>query len=140
MESGRYVRLRYGMISAKDAVAELLSRFDTGDIRLTEDDLASWTDGAVVAEECLYDEVAAELARGYAERRYSFDFCDQAVNALYAVAIGGQMRTPQPPWPTLFGRVYDAFDAGEYHRHEDKSDDPVAEHTDKMIATIVSQL
>jgi hypothetical protein len=128
------------MISAKDAVAELLSRFDAGDLRLTEGDVASWTNGAVVAEERIYDEVAAELARGYAERRYAFEFCDRAMNALYAVVVAGQMRTPQPPWPTLFGRVYEAFDAGEYHRHEDKSDDPVAEHTDKMIATIVSQL
>src|SRR5690242_9837119 len=130
------------MIIAKDAVAELLSRFEDNaqNLLLTQDDVARWTDGAVVAEERLYDDMAAELARGYAERRYSFEFCDGAVNALYGVVIEGQLRTPQPPWPPLFNRVFEAFDAGEYHRHDDKTDDPVAEHTDRMIATILSEL
>lgn len=42
--------------------------------------------------------------------------------------------------PDLFWQVFSAFDAGEFHRREDKSDDPVAEHTEPAIADIVRSL
>ena len=32
--------------------------------------------------------------------------------------------------------IYEAFDAGEYHRKHDKTDDPVAEFTDPAIAKL----
>ncbi len=48
-------------------------------------------------------------------------------------------RAP-PPWPKLFFRVYEAFDAGEMHRRADKSDDPISELTNPEIAEIVREL
>ena len=130
------------MISAKDAVADLHRRFGqssrTGSPN--QDDVARWTERSVEAEIDFYNEVAAELARGYAEQRYSFTFCDTVVNGCFGTLVAGQMRRPQPPWPMLFQRVYEAFDAGEYHRRPDKSDDPEAEHTAPLIATIVKEL
>ena len=54
--------------------------------------------------------------------------------------IKKQLSEPPPPWPKLFWRVYEAFDAGELHRKPDKSDDPVSEFTDPEIADIVRDL
>lgn len=96
--------------------------------------------GSADDEEKLYDSIAAELARGYHERRYSFDFCDRVVNDLYGQMITKHLNEPPPPWPKLFSRVYEAFDAGEFHRRPDKSDDPVAEFTDPEISNIVRDL
>lgn len=36
-------------------------------------------------------------------------------------------------FPPKFWQVYLAFDDGEYHRKDDKSDDPVVEHTNPQI-------
>ncbi len=130
------------MIKADDAIVELLQLFESGGLNAPfwETDIARWTGSNVIAEERLLDDVAAELAQGYASRRYSFEFCEWAVNALHGATVAGQLRIPQPPYPKLFGRIYEAFDRGEYHRREDKSDDPVAEHTKPAIAAILADL
>ena len=129
------------MISAKDAVADLHRRFEQSSRAgsPSQDDVARWTGGSIEAELDFYNDVAAELARGYAEKRYSFTFCDTVVNGCHGTLSARQMREPQPRWPMLFQRVYEAFDAGEYHRRAEKSDDPEAEHTAPMIAAIVSE-
>ena len=130
------------MISAKDAVADLHQRFQRNapDGSPNQIDLDRWTGGSVDAELDFYNAMAAELARGYAEKRYSFTFCDTVVNGCFGALTAGQFRTPQPPWPMLFQRVYEAFEEGECHRRTDKSDDPEAERTAPMIAAIIAEL
>lgn len=44
----------------------------------------------------------------------------------------GENQVPEP-----FFEIYEAFDAGEFHRKPDKTDDPVAEFTDPLLADIV---
>jgi hypothetical protein len=102
---------------------------------ITEADVDRW------AAECggdrgrVYDEVAHYLAVGYHERQLPFAFCDAVINDLHTVITNlDDMR------PDLFWQVFTAFDEGEYHRRGDKSDDPVAEHTDPAIAAIVANL
>jgi hypothetical protein len=130
------------MVLAVEVITELQRRYALDWVQQAPDqeDVAGWTEGSVEAELTFYDGVAAELARGYFERRYSFDFCDAVVNQLYALMISKQHLDPSPPWPKLFWRVYEAFDAGEWHRLANKSDDPIAEFTDPEIAEIVREL
>jgi hypothetical protein len=130
------------MVPTGEVIFELQRRYalDWGHQAPDQEDIAGWTEGSVEAESTFYDSVAAELARGYYERRYSFDFCDAVVNQLYALMISKQHLDPPPPWPNLFWRVYEAFDAGECHRLADMSDDPIAELTDPEIAEIVRAL
>jgi hypothetical protein len=130
------------MVHAIEVITELQRRYalDWNQQAPDQEDIAGWTDGSLEAESTFYDSVAAELARGYFERRYSFDFCDAVVNQFYALMISKQHLDPPPPWPKLFWRVFEAFDAGECHRLADKSDDPIAEFTDSEIAEIVREL
>jgi hypothetical protein len=128
------------MTDPSDVLFDLLSRHAKDGCRISEADISRWTNGLVEEEEVLYDGLAALLARGYHERRYSFEFCDAVVNELYGPMISKQCETPPPAWPKLFWRVFEAFDAGEFHRQPDKSDDPVAEFTDPEIANIVRDL
>ncbi|MBH0112255.1 hypothetical protein I5E68_04710 [Novosphingobium sp. YJ-S2-02] len=121
-------------------IAELEQRHLKGWEPVSEADICRWTNGAEGGVELLYDSIGAELARGYHERRYSFEFCDEVVNDLNALLIDMQFSAPPHPWPKLFLRVYEAFDAGEYHRKPDRSDDPVSEFTDPYITKIVRSL
>lgn len=83
----------------------------------------------------VYDAFARHLAVAFHQRRLPFAFCDAVLNDLETViTMADDVRSD------LFWRVYLAFDAGEYHRSADKSDDPVAEHTEPTIADIVRSL
>ena len=124
-------------------VPELRQRYpflDDGSLRVRhggvrEADVASWAAEWGGNRETVYDEFARYLAVAFHERRLSFAFCDAVMNDLEAlISNADEMR------PDLFYQVYQAFDIGEYHRLNDKSDDPVAEHTDPEIAAIVANL
>ncbi len=128
------------MFRPTDILAELERRLSEDGRSTSEADIRRWTAGWSDSERQLYDDIGAELARGYHGRRYSFEFCDWVVNDLYGTIIKRQLTEPPPPWPKLFWRVYEAFDAGEFHRTPDKSDNPIAEFTDPEIADIVSNL
>jgi hypothetical protein len=125
------------MADPSDALFELIRRYAEDEFHISDADISRWTGGLVEHEEFFYDSLAALLARGYHERQYSFEFCDAVVNNLYGLMIGTQLQTPPPAWPNLFWRVFEAFDAGEFHRKPDKSDDPIAGFTDPEIANIV---
>ena len=127
------------MTGAIEIIFELQSTYAREDGRgLCQADIARWTQGRIEAETALYDSIAAELARGYFEGRYSFTFCDDVVNALYHLMISRQAEEPPPPWPKLFWRVYEAFDAGELA--SPSAPDPVKTYTDPEIAEIVRKL
>lgn len=128
------------MLHPTEVLAELERRYLESHRSTSEADISRWTAGSLADEQKLYDEIGAELARGYHERRYSFDFCDRVVNDLYGPMIIKRCNEPSPPWPDIFSRVFEAFDAGEFHRRADMSDDPVADFTDPLIAEIVHSL
>ena len=130
------------MVDPVEVIAELQRRYasDWDGQAPIHEDIAGWTEGSVEAEVNLYDALAAELARGYFDRRYSFAFCDAVVNQLWTLLIDEDPQEAPSPWPNLFSRVYEACDAGECHRRADKTDDPVAELTEPAIAEIVREL
>lgn len=127
------------MPSGDEFIRTLHGRFaeNPTDWRPSEEDVAAARQAAVAEGSSFYNDAGSELARGYVENRYSFDFCDTLVNSLFLIWTTDQRKLPRPE---LFLRVYEAFDAGEYHRRADKSDDPVAEHTDPAIKRIVGSL
>ena len=102
---------------------------------IKEADVAAWAEQYGGERQRLYDEFARYLAVAFHEGRLSFAFCDAVMNDLEAV-----ISTADDHRPDLFWQVYLAFDAGEYHRAGDKSDDPVADHTAPAIAAIVESL
>jgi hypothetical protein len=123
-------------------IEELRERFERDPTTARPDamDVTRWAGSSVDDELSFYNELGAALARCYSEGHLSFDLCDTIVNGLYSVLIEGQFRDVQHAWPHLFYDVFLAFDAGEWHRRADKSDDPVADHTDLQIAEIIARL
>ena len=105
--------------------------------RITHDDVVRWA-GALDNWE-FYNAAAVEIARKYHHGALTYSFCDGVMNDLWrAVQAGftaGRNALPEP-----FYVDYEAFDAGEYHRAEDGSDDPIADLTDPLIAELVARL
>ncbi len=111
-----------------------------GGARFSDADLAHWGGDSEEDIAKFFDRIGSEIALAYHSGQLSFSFCDSLVNDLFALVIGRQQRDPLPPWPAMFHEVYEAFDAGEWHRRDDKSDDPVEEHTKPAIREIVAKL
>jgi hypothetical protein len=108
-------------------------RVRLGGIR--EPDIERWAAEYGGERALLYDGFARYLAVAFHAGKLPFAFCDAVMNDLQTVISNADEAVPD-----LFWRVYLAFDAGEYHRTVDKSDDPVAEHTEPAIADIVRSL
>jgi len=116
------------------AVSEFLQfAIKKSPIRLTSDDVVRWA--GAFNHWGFYNSAALEIAKGYHRGELSFSFCDGVMNDLWSgVQQGfgpGNNAMPKP-----FFKIYEAFDAGEYHRKDDKSDDPVADFTDPAITEL----
>jgi hypothetical protein len=111
-----------------------------GGPRFSDTDLARWGGDSEEDIAKFFDKIGREIALAYHSGQVSFSFCDLLVNDLFALVIDRSRNDPQPPWPALFYEVYEAFDAGEWHRRDDKSDDPVEEYTNPAIDGIVAKL
>ena len=129
-------------MDAKHIIAELQGRLDRADEsarRLSEHgDIDRWIKSMGCSVSEVYETIAAELAKGYSQGRYSFELCDDIANELFRA--WGQMALRDPTkgnFPELFYEVFLAFDAGEFHHLPDKSDDPVKDYTDPLIAKIL---
>lgn len=104
--------------------------------RLTLDDIVRWA--GTFNNWDFYNSAALEIAKGYHRRELSYTFCDGVMNDLWSgVQEGFGLGNNEVPEP--FYQIYDAFDAGEYHRKLDKSHDPVAEFTDPAIAELATR-
>ena len=93
-----------------------------------------WAWRCGIAPSVFLDEIALRLARAFDAREFSFELCDAVVNDLFGVCFHDRLAE----FPRKFWEVYEAFDAGEFHREADESDDPVNEHTRPMIEEILS--
>lgn len=101
--------------------------------RLTRADIMRWA--GACNDWDFYNSAALEIAKGYHRGELSYTFCDGVMNDLWSgVQEGfgsGKNEVPEP-----FFEIYEAFDAGEYHRKHDKTDDPVVEFTNPVIAEL----
>ncbi|TDK31886.1 hypothetical protein E2F50_19710 [Rhizobium deserti] len=105
-------------------------------IRLTLDDIARWA--GEFSHWDFYNSAALEIAKGYHRGELSYTFCDGVINDLWSGVQKG-FGPDKNEMPEPFFEVYEAFDAGEYYRKPDKSDDPVAEFTDPAIAELATR-
>ncbi|WP_120078103.1 hypothetical protein [Aurantiacibacter odishensis] len=130
------------MVDAHSVISDIQRRYalDWESQAPTQEDIIAWSGRTGEKQSALYDLIGAHLALGYHEGRFSFAFCDEVVNVLYGVMIAQQTQKSPPPWPQLFFRVYEAFDAGEYANPSSPPHDPVKTHTDPEIAEIVHEL
>jgi len=85
------------------------------------------------------DELGIALAKLYYARKIDYLFGDIIANDVSAYMISFVHRN-ENLWAHKFWEVYEAFDAGEYYRTEDKKDDPIKEHTDPMISDFLEHL
>lgn len=85
-----------------------------------------------------YNSTALQIAKMFDRGELTYEFCDNVMNDLWdAVLAGLSLRNNQLPEP--FYEIYEAFDAGEYHRTEDRSDDPIADFTIPLITAFLTR-
>lgn len=103
---------------------------------ITSDEVMQWA-GSLDNWD-FYNAAAIEIATMYDRGEITYSFCDDVMNDLWGVVLqglgDGPVQLPQP-----FYEIYEAFDAGEYHRAKDGSDDPITEFTTPLIAKLVSR-
>jgi hypothetical protein len=104
---------------------------------LSNDDVVRWA--GRLDNWDFYNSAALEVARKYHQGQLTYSFCDWLMNQLWRSVVEGLTsdngRVPEP-----FYEIFQAFDAGEYYRTKDKSDDPISDFTDPMIAELVSRI
>ncbi|MCR9085162.1 MAG: hypothetical protein NXH97_00315 [Rhodobacteraceae bacterium] len=82
------------------------------------------------------DEVAIVVAQKFNSGECSFMAADSFMNAFYWHYLESCKFQPAG----IFFDVYLAFDAGEFHRKSDRTDDPVQDHTKPQIQEILGRL
>ena len=104
--------------------------------RVSHDDVVEWA--GALDNWLFYNTTALQIARLYSRRELTYSFCGGLMNDLWsAVQAGFSAGNNQVPQP--FFEIYEAFDAGEFHRKDDRSDDPVADFTNPLIAELVTR-
>ncbi|WP_353216853.1 hypothetical protein [Sandarakinorhabdus sp.] len=119
----------------------LLARVDENGETFTDgSDVDRWAMGLGLTVSEFFDQIGAALAVKYNAGFANFEFCDSLVNHLWSDLINRVGMSNEIPWPELFDEVFLAFDAGEYYRSIDKTDDPVADFTVPLVDKIVAKL
>jgi hypothetical protein len=80
------------------------------------------------------------LANMYYRGDLNYEFCDALVNIAWSDILSEFGGEKTDAWPSDFYEVYEAFDAGEFHRKEDKSDDPEIDHTVPLIREFLERI
>ena len=106
------------------------------DIPVNFDLIAKWSRRCEMSELDLLDSLAVRLARSFAQDEVTFGLGDAIANDLYGVCLDDRVGD----FPAVFWAVFEAFDAGEFQRSSDLSDDPVSEHTMPMIKELLARL
>jgi hypothetical protein len=102
--------------------------------QLTEDDVPRLAGEVGLSRGALYDALHLYLARGYAARELTYEFCDRAVNHVMGVT-GYDV-------PDLAWEIFSAFDEGEYyHSPEEQAqeEDPAEKYTRPWIERVLKQ-
>lgn len=107
-----------------------------GDVPVNFDLIDDWAWRCGISIHGLLDEFAVRLARKFDLGEFTFELCDAVANDLYGICLNKRLFE----FPPLFWEVFGAFDAGEFHRKSDRSDDPVGEHTIPMIKEILAKV
>jgi len=112
--------------SVEDAVDELKQRFEQeGDLNLDQRDIDALLAKAELSHEEFNTAAARHLGQRFLDGALDFEFCDVLINELYKMTyVFGESGHSE-----LFWDVFNAFDQGEYHHDNDRSEDPVETYT-----------
>lgn len=110
---------------------------EDGAVIFDEADVVQWAKEQALTVSEFLDRFGLEIARKYDSGMLFYSFCDDIVNELWVMLLDWMDKPMAEPWPNTFYEVFDAFDAGEFHRLADRSDDPIADFTKPLIAEIV---
>lgn len=117
------------------ALADMLERYRfKGTIDVSDEDMSRWICGG--CSDAFFHAIALLVAKKFHAAGTTYLEADHCINALNWFYLEHCDFAPVYP----FWDVYLAFDAGEYFRTEDHSDDPVAEHTVPLIKAFLAML
>ncbi|MEM7213769.1 MAG: hypothetical protein AAF479_18140 [Pseudomonadota bacterium] len=103
--------------------------------KITAEDVHRWSDDQV--RDKFYEEASLEIARRFHYGWLDYGICDAIMNDLWWLAIYGDEAVSAPP---LFLQVFEAFDAGEFYRSSEQTDDPVDQFTRPKISKLLSAI
>ncbi|WP_223478244.1 hypothetical protein [Oricola indica] len=122
----------------QDALSEFVERFRADhSSKIRKDDIVRWAGS--LSNWAFYNEISINLAWKYQSGELSYTVCDSIMNELWNSVLDGLAESAGDQVPYPFYEVYEAFDAGEFYRHRDKSDAPVKDHTDPMISELLAK-
>ncbi len=112
---------------------------DEGYTRVDDLDLSKWSTDLKLSSSDFLNQIGLEIAKRYHAKELSFEFCNSLINYLWGDMLELTLEEKSFQWPSVFHDVYEAFDAGEFRRSSDKTDDPITEFTNPEIASIVER-
>ncbi len=116
-------------------LAEMASGFSIDPARrVRENDVLRYA-GSMSNHE-FYNKISLKIATKYLEGSLSYDIGDAIMNDLFGITIKFDVENTASP----FFEVYLAFDAGEFHRRADRSDNPEADYTRPMLEELIARL
>jgi hypothetical protein len=118
-------------------LAEMVARhaFDPPK-QIKEVDVIQWA-GSITNHD-FYNMISLEIALRYQRGILDFSSSDGIVNDLWSV-LSIALAKGYADIPSSFFEVYLAFDAGEFYRTEDCSDNPEKDHTRPAIEIILAK-
>lgn len=113
-----------------------------GEFYITKDDWLNLSESESQSIFNTFELFATQLAKLYDQNKLNYEFCDSVINDAWSEWMFSFLdeNKDEVKIPPDFYEVYEAFDAGEYYRREDKSDDPIAEHTNPLIRKFLDKI
>lgn len=112
---------------------------DAGFTHAETDEINKWASERGISLSDFLDRIGIEIAERYQAGQRTFQFCDSLVNDLWDALIDRVANNDDVRWPDGFHEVYEAFDAGEFHRLPDQSDDPESDFTKPLVAAFLAK-
>jgi len=112
---------------------------DDGFTYASSSEIEKWANERGLSLPDLLDKIGIEIAKRYHSGQDYFELSDSLVNDLWGLLIFRVANNDYIRWPDDFYEVYNAFDAGEFHRLPDRSDDPQADFTKPLIAAFLAK-
>ena len=103
--------------------------------RITHDDVMRLA--KAIGLTAFYNSAGLEVAQRFHNGSLSYAIGDAIMNDLWNLALDDLDDLDAQQVPEPFYQIYEAFDAGEYHRTSNKAEDPVTEFTKPMITEIL---
>lgn len=119
-----------------DRHASLLARGECTPIDFEYEQLRLWCDENRVSDSELTEAMAIEVAQRYNRREIAYWPADWTMNNLFFTLTSD----PRGEFSELFVDIFNAFDAGEYFRSEDRSAKPSEKYTRPSISRILKRI